>query len=211
MSKKLFGIFLTIMLMVSVATSCSAQARIHCFFVTSNDQFRWTGCFDTKYFKALERESSKATNGNIVFVANKQEYYNMATDWLTNGLSLNEIARKYNYDFVMKIFVQKPNEDLVHFNAPDHKFDYYDVLSIPMVCVIADNENWERVVSPGSGGTLTHGLLSRENGHYVNFINQIRGLVYSVSGVISMRDCVDPELRDLTEQEERHIEQYGEY
>lgn len=210
MSKKLFGIFLTIMLMVSVAASCSAQVRIHCFFVTSNDQFRWTGCFNTKYLDALQRESIAATNGNIVFVGNAQVHNNMNADW-AYGLSLNEIARKYNYDFVMKIFVQKPNEDLVHFNAPGHKFDYYDVLSIPIVCVIADNENWERVVSPGSGGTVTHGVLSRENGHYVSFINQIRGLIYSVSGVISMKDCVNPELRDLTEQEEKIIEQYGEY
>jgi hypothetical protein len=134
----------------------------------------------------------------------------MNADW-AQGLSLNEIAKKYNYDYVMKIFVQKPTEDLVHFNAPGHKFDYYDVLGIPMVCVIADNGDWERVVPASSEGSITHGVLSRENGHYVSFINEIRFLVYSTGRVLRMENCVDSELRDLTEQEERRIEQYGEY
>lgn len=208
MKKSVVGIVLAI-IMVCMGSVCSAQIKVYCFFDTSNDEFQWFGAHTTKYCQTLYKESYDATNGEIVFINNADVQEMLSSDWY-NGLSLSEMAQKHGYKYVMKIFVMKPTEDLVHFRTARYQKDYYDVLGIPMVCVLADP--WEdHVVGPGPGGTRTHGLLSRENGWYVSFINQIRGLLFSVGSVTGTRNCVNPNLESLTEDEERLIEKYGKY
>lgn len=211
MRKSIVRIFAIMMLIISTATLCSAQIKIHCFFDTTKDQFQWFGCYNFKYQQTLYRESNEATNGRIVFFTNDNIQKNLSIDWWTNRLSLNQIAKKHGYDYVMKIFVMKPTEDIVHFKTARYQKDYYDVLSIPMVCVLADNKEGEWVIGAGDGGTQTHGLLSRENAWYVSFINQIRGVTLATCKRFGHKEWCDPNLADLTKEEEKLIEEYGKY
>lgn len=211
MRKNIVRIFVIISLIMSMTAACSAQVKIYCFFDTSDDQFQWYGCFNEKYYSTLFLESSNATDDRLVLICNKYAQKMMSEEWRVNRMSLNQIARKHGYDYVMKIYVMKPTEDVVHFRTARYQKDYYDVLGIPMVCVLADNKEGEWVIGGGGGGTQTHGLLSRENAWYVSYINQIRGVTLATCKRFRRPEWCDPNLADLTKEEEKLIEEYGKY